>query len=106
LALLAVGELVADKLPFTPARTRALSVAFRVLSGAAVGAAIFTAQRKHPAPGILLGTVGALAATYGMYEARRQIDARLHAPDPLVGAVEDLIAVGSAFGATAGMTVR
>src|SRR5436305_14503501 len=40
LSVLALGELVADKLPFTPSRTALLPLSFRVLSGAGCGAAV------------------------------------------------------------------
>jgi uncharacterized membrane protein len=103
LVALAVGEMVADKLPMTPSRTQAVSVAFRLISGAAVGSAVFSAERRNPAPGLLIGALGALAATYGMYTLRQKADKKLRAPDPLIGAVEDVIAVGSGIGALAGL---
>src|SRR5262245_31294819 len=42
LTLFALGELVADQLPFTPSRTVPPSFAFRLVSGALCGAAIAT----------------------------------------------------------------
>lgn len=105
LVALAVGEMVLDKLPMTPARTKAMSVAFRLLSGAAVGSAVFAAERRSPAPGLLLGAVGALAATYGMFALRQKADRKLNAPDSLLGAVEDVLAVGSGIGALAGLRI-
>ncbi|MGH9310283.1 MAG: DUF4126 domain-containing protein, partial [Vicinamibacterales bacterium] len=40
LALLAGGEMMADKMPFIPSRTDALPLAGRIVSGALAGAAV------------------------------------------------------------------
>ena len=68
-AALAVVELIGDKLPFTPARTGPLPLAFRVLSGACVGWLVGTPVGL-PAACILPGIAGALIGTYGGYALR------------------------------------
>ena len=47
ISVLGLGELIADKLPFVPNRTRPLPLAFRVLSGAVCGAALPTDSRPR-----------------------------------------------------------
>jgi uncharacterized membrane protein len=47
IAELAVSELIADKLPFTPSRLNAAPLAFRIVSGAICGATILVRQSDH-----------------------------------------------------------
>jgi uncharacterized membrane protein len=94
LEVMAAGELVADKLPFTPSRTVLPSLLFRALSGAVVGAAFASSRRGSAAVGALAGALGAVAATYGAYHARQFVDKKLKVADPLVGIAEDALAAG------------
>jgi uncharacterized membrane protein len=55
---LAVSELVADKLPFTPSRLKAGPLASRVVSGAVCGATIYGAVEQPLIEGAVLGGVG------------------------------------------------
>lgn len=71
LAAAAFGELVIDKLPFTPDRTEPLGLALRTLSGAACGAALATWRRESPVLGALLGGAAAVAAAYGFLALRK-----------------------------------
>src|SRR5579871_5223273 len=47
MVLLAAGELIADKLPFMPSRTRTPSLAARFLSGALCAFAISNGRKRH-----------------------------------------------------------
>ena len=69
MAVLAVAELIGDKLPFTPARTGPLPLAGRMLSGAIVGWLVGAPVGLAVAC-ILPGIAGALIGTYGGYALR------------------------------------
>jgi uncharacterized membrane protein len=62
--LLALGEIVNDKLPKTPSRTVPPQFIVRILSGAFVGAAI-GASSHALALGLIAGALGAVAGTLG-----------------------------------------
>lgn len=90
--LFAAGELIADKLPFMPNRTRTPSLLARFVSGAICGMAI--ASRRKPNERIMSGIVGgtaAVAATYAGYQYRKHV--RL--PSLAAALLEDTLAVGA-----------
>ena len=91
--LLAVGELVADKLPTAPSRIEPAGLAARVISGA-IGGGVICSQRKKFVPmGIALGALTAVAAAYAGQNLRRKIADGLDVHSSMVGAVEDVIAI-------------
>ena len=92
-SLLAVGELIADKLPFIPSRTQAGPLVVRFLFGAMCGAALCVAGGAAIAPGAVLGGVGAVAAAFAGYRVRRWLTVDRHLPDLLIALLEDVIAV-------------
>jgi uncharacterized membrane protein len=94
-SVLAVGELVADKLPFTPNRTAAGPLLGRALMGAASGAVICSSRRRSVLAGAIIGATAALGAAYGAYELRGQAGRRLRVPDMVVALAEDAL-VGAA----------
>ena len=89
LAALAAGEMVADKLPFTPDRTALPSVAFRAISGALVGSSFCAANRRSPIAGALIGATGAVVATYAVFHLRRYLVKERGLPDMVVALAED-----------------
>jgi uncharacterized membrane protein len=101
LAALAAGELVGDKLPFTPSRLAPAGLTARFASGALCGAALMGAHRNRDRNALLAGAaVGAAAAIAGAfagYHLRRQLGQRLNVPDPAVAVVEDMIAVAGSI---------
>ncbi|MCV7257077.1 glycine zipper 2TM domain-containing protein [Mycobacterium shimoidei] len=102
LSILAVGELVLDKLPKAPSRTSAPSFAARIVLGAFAGAVIGTAWGyKWGALGA--GAIGAVLGTLGGYEARTRLASR--GRDLPVALLEDAVAVlgGFAIAATTGV---
>ncbi len=101
---LAVGELVADKLPFTPKRISPGPFAARLASGAASGAAISFLAKESPIEGVLLGSAGAFAGAVGGYYARRSLS-RNHSA-MAVALVEDALAITLAMGILRQVTRR
>jgi uncharacterized membrane protein len=94
-SLLAIAELVTDKLPKTPSRTTAGPFAARIVMGALAGGALFVAASVgHGGIGAILGAIGAVAGTYGGYFARTGTVKALHAPDFVIALIEDAVAVG------------
>jgi uncharacterized membrane protein len=101
--VLALGELVADKLPRTPARTRPGPFVARIVSGAMSGGAITAGAAGSLAAGAVLGAIGALAGTLAGYNARVRLVPALEVPDTVVALAEDLVAVGGALLIVAGL---
>src|SRR5690242_6943391 len=71
LGALAIGELIADKLPSTPNRTIPGSLAARIASGATCGAAISMSERECVAVGAVLGGIAAAGGTFAGYQLRK-----------------------------------
>jgi uncharacterized membrane protein len=94
---LALGELVADKLPNTPARTRPGAFIARIVSGAMSGGALTVGVGGPLAIGAVLGAIGAVVGTLAGYHARLRLVPALNVPDTVVALVEDLLAVGGAL---------
>ena len=92
--LLAIGELVNDKLPKTPSRKAPPSFAFRVITGAFSGAALSMGANQSAAIGAVCGGLGAVAGTLGGYEVRSRLVKALHVPDYVIALMEDAVAVG------------
>jgi uncharacterized membrane protein len=93
--LLALGELVADKLPTTPKRTAPAPLVARVITGALCGACLSTAAGKSLLAGTLLGGIGGFIGAFGGYSIRKRLD--LHIKDLVVAFCEDVVAVGLAL---------
>jgi uncharacterized membrane protein len=93
LKVAALGEMVADKLPFTPDRTQLPSVAFRALSGATVGLACTESEDGYQSYGAVAGAVAAVAATYGMHRLRKDAGEATGLPNLALGLLEDAMAV-------------
>jgi len=91
---LAAGEIVGDKLPFTPSRIAPGPLFGRVVSGGLCGVALCSAGGKRADLGAVLGVAGALAGAYGFYHLRRALGQKLPVPDPVLGAAEDVLAYG------------
>jgi uncharacterized membrane protein len=81
---LALGELVADKLPKTPSRKAPGPFLFRIVSGAVCGAALTGGQ------------AGGIAGTLGGYEFRARLVKAIGGKDFPIALLEDVIAVGGA----------
>ena len=95
--VLAIGELIADKLPNTPSRKAPPGFGARLVMGAISGAAV-GAQGEQLVAGLLAGAVGAVAGTLGGYEARSRLVRATGGKDLPIALLEDAIAIGGAFG--------
>lgn len=93
LTLLAVMELVVDKLPKTPNRTAPLGLIARVVTGGATGACITAAVGQGVLLGGLLGAVGGVVGCFGGYYARQRIVKTLGVPDIYIALLEDVVAI-------------
>jgi uncharacterized membrane protein len=91
-SLFALCELIADKLPFIPARTQAGPLVVRIFFGAACGAALCIAHAVSPFFGAVLGGLGGVAGAFAGYYYRRGLSAKV--PDLVLALLEDLVAVG------------
>ena len=96
---LAVSELIADKLPFTPSRLNAGPLASRIVSGAVCGATIYGVVKKPLAEGAVLGGVGAIAGAFSGYHMRKRLSGDM--PSLGVAVLEDALAIGGAVLITA-----
>ena len=92
-----LAELVADKLPFTPNRTRAGPFVGRIVSGALSGAALAAGTGQSPALGAVAGALGAGAGTLAGFRVRTGLVRLLGTPDYVVALAEDVLAVGGAL---------
>ncbi len=91
LSVLALGELVLDKLPFAPNRTSPGALSGRMISGALCGAAVV---REDEGAGAVLGIVGALAGSFAGYFLRKGVRRVSGLPDTLIALAEDATAIG------------
>lgn len=96
-SLLALGELIADKLPMTPNRTTPGPLVGRVAAAGFSAAAIAIAARQSVVIASVVGVTGALVGAFGGYYARRSLVKRCGLPDFAVALTEDFVAVGGAF---------
>jgi len=93
-SILALVELVADKLPNTPSRTAPVGLCARIVTGAASGACLAVAGGATLWLGALAGAVGGIAGAFGGYHARVGLVRALRVPDIAVAIPEDVIAIG------------
>jgi uncharacterized membrane protein len=93
-SLLAIGELINDKLPKTPSRKAPGPFIGRIVMGAFCGAAFGAGVSMIG--GAIAGGLGAVAGTLGGYEFRSRL-ARAAGKDLPIALLEDAIAVGGAF---------
>lgn len=100
LSLLAVGELVNDKLPKTPSRTAPPVFAIRIILGAFAGAVLGTAW-GYRWGGLGAGAIGAVLGTLGGYQARKHLVAATGERDLPIALLEDAVAVLGGFGIAA-----
>jgi uncharacterized membrane protein len=94
--VLAVGELIADKLPRTPNRTAVGPLVWRLILGGLAGAIAATSLQGPGIEGVLLSVVGALAGAFAGFMVRRKLVEQIDCADWKIAVVEDLIAI---FGA-------
>jgi len=94
---LALAELIADKLPFTPARTKPGGFLARIVTGGLSGAALCFTAGESIILGAVLGAVGAIVGAFAGYELRHRLVTKRNAPDLWIALIEDGVAIGGAF---------
>ena len=91
--LLAIVELVYDKLPGTPSRTEPPGIVARIVAGALVGSAAGPGRgRSARATGLILGAATAVAAAFAGVRGRRALTQLLGdgaVANAIAGALED-----------------
>ena len=92
----ALCELVVDKLPSTPPRTRPFGLLARALAAGFACAALARRTDEDTAFPVLFGVCGALGAAY-LGTAYRGAVARAHVPDFPAALLEDALAYAAAF---------
>jgi uncharacterized membrane protein len=96
LTVLAVGELVNDKLPKTPARTAPPIFAARIIMGGFSGAVIGAAWH-YTFSSLGAGVIGAVLGTLAGYHARRWLVAASGGRDLPIALLEDAVAILGGF---------
>jgi uncharacterized membrane protein len=91
--MLALGELVADKLPKTPNRIAPGPLLVRVVMGGLIGAIVAAGLNGSGVEGVILGVGGALIGSFGGFLVRREIVSRLDCKDWHVALAEDATAI-------------
>jgi uncharacterized membrane protein len=92
--ILAVGELIGDKLPMTPDRTKPFPLAARVVFGGLVGAIAATSLHGYEIEGILLASVSAFAGAFLGFHIRHMLVVTRGMPAIAVALAEDALAIG------------
>jgi uncharacterized membrane protein len=95
-SVLAIGELINDKLPKTPSRKAPTGFIARIVTGTLCGAALGVA-RQSLVGAAAMGAIGAVAGTLGGYEFRSRLVKATGGRDLPIALLEDVIAVGGAF---------
>lgn len=93
--VLALGELIGDKLAKTPSRKVAVQFTTRIVVGALCGAALGLASQALVG-GIIAGAIGAVIGTFGGAAIRARL-ARAFGKDLPAALLEDVVAIGGAI---------
>ena len=97
LTVLAVAELVADKLPKTPSRTSPPGLIARILMGGITGACVAAAGGEGALLGAVLGAIGGVVGCFAGFQARTRLVKALGTRDTYVALLEDLVAVAGSL---------
>jgi uncharacterized membrane protein len=96
MTMLAIGELIADKLPKTPSRKAPPGFIARILTGGLSGAALGATSASWVV-GLMAGIIGAVVGTLGGYELRVRLVRATGGKDLPIALLEDAIAIGGGF---------
>jgi uncharacterized membrane protein len=106
--LLAVGELVADKLPFIPNRIEPGPLGVRFVFGALCGSALLLSASAAAwlwLPSALAGGLGGIAGAFAGYRLRRWLTVGRGLPDLPIALLEDGITIGAGLLVVSGVLV-
>ena len=96
-SVLALAELVADKLPQTPNRTDAIGLVARILTGAFTGACVASSAGGAVLLGGILGAAGGVAGAFGGYAARKRLVQAFKTKGVFIALLEDVIAIAGSI---------
>jgi len=96
-SLLAIGELIADKLPMMQKRTAPAPLIARVVTGGLCGACVCAAVGKSLLAGAVLGGIGGIVGAFVGYSVRRRLVNNFRTKDFMVAICEDAIAIALAL---------
>ena len=97
LSVLALTEIVFDKLPNTPNRTAPVGLIARIVTGGFAGACVSLGGEQSAYVGAALGAIGGIAGCFGGYHVRAWLAKSLRQPDFNLALLEDLIAIGGSL---------
>ncbi len=97
LSLLAITELMFDKLPNTPNRTAPPGLIARIVTGGFTGACVCLGGGQSALLGAGLGAIGGIVGCFGGYQVRARLVKSLRQSDFNIALVEDLIAIGGSL---------
>ncbi|WP_263367063.1 DUF4126 family protein [Edaphobacter bradus] len=91
--ILAIVELIMDKLPSTPPRTGPVGLVARIVTGGLSGAAVAVGAGAGLVAGAALGAAGGIVGAYAGYYMRRGLVRQMNLPDFVVAVIEDLLTI-------------
>jgi uncharacterized membrane protein len=97
LSVLALTEVVIDKLPNTPNRTAPLGLIARIVTGGFTGACVSLAGGRRALEGAGLGVMGGIIGCFAGYHARAWLVRSLRQSDFNIALIEDLVAIGGSL---------
>ena len=97
LSVLAITEVIFDKLPNTPNRTAPPGVIGRIVTGGLTGACVSLGGGRSAYVGAGLGVIGGIVGCFAGYHARARLVKSLRQQDFYIALIEDLIAIGGSL---------
>lgn len=91
--VLAIGELIGDKLPNTPARTSAFPLIARIIFGGLVGAIAATGLAGSATEGAVLGAISAVVGAFLGFHIRQWLVKEQGCRDWWIAAGEDALTI-------------
>jgi uncharacterized membrane protein len=97
LSVLAIIEIMVDKLPNTPNRTAPRGLIPRIVTSGFTGACVSLGGGRSAYVGAGLGVIGGIVGCFGGYQIRARIVKSLGQPDFNIALLEDLIVIGGSL---------
>ena len=97
LSVLAVAEVIFDKLPKTPSRTAPPGLTARIVTGGFTGACVSLGGGRSAFVGAALGLIGGIVGCFAGYQIRARLVKSLRQQDFTIALLEDLIAIGGSL---------
>jgi uncharacterized membrane protein len=91
--LLAVVELVGDKLPKTPNRTSPAPLIARIVTGGLTGACVAAGAAQGLFLGAIVGAAGGVTGAFAGYQARKRLVRALGTRDIYFAVLEDVVTI-------------